>query len=111
VQTWRRLAKQKVGLIGPCAIQRELHKVSTGKSIPSLSTIERVLRKRGLVAQSNQAKWYIFRNPCRWCLAACVLWTFRYLEDGPKVYAFHTLNWHTRDCTQTIASDKNYETV
>jgi hypothetical protein len=38
-------------------------------------------------------------------------WTCRYLEDGCKVYAFHTLNLHTRACAQTIATDKSSETV
>jgi hypothetical protein len=38
-------------------------------------------------------------------------WTCRYLEEGLKIYAFHTLNLHTRACTQTIATDKSYETV
>jgi hypothetical protein len=38
-------------------------------------------------------------------------WTCRYLEDGLKIYAFHALNLHTRACTQTIATDKSYETV
>jgi hypothetical protein len=38
-------------------------------------------------------------------------WTCRYLEDGCKVYAFHTLNLHTRACAQTIAADKSSQTV
>jgi hypothetical protein len=38
-------------------------------------------------------------------------WTCRYLEEGPKIYAFHTLNMRTRAWTQTIATDKSYETV
>jgi hypothetical protein len=38
-------------------------------------------------------------------------WTCRYLEDGLKIYAFHTLNLRTRTLSQTIALDKRYETV
>jgi hypothetical protein len=38
-------------------------------------------------------------------------WTCRYLEDGPQVYAFHTLNLRTRACAQTIATDKSGQTV
>jgi len=35
----------------------------------------------------------------------------RCLEGGAKVYAFHTLNLHTRACAQTIAADKTTATV
>ncbi len=113
VQTRRRLIKQKVGLIGARAIRRELRKVSGDKSLPSLSTIKRVLRKRGLIAQPNQAKRVYFPKPLQVVSGSlhALDWTCRYLEDGPKIYAFHTLNLRTRACTQTIASDKSYETV
>jgi hypothetical protein len=113
VQTRRRLVKQKVGLIGARAIRRELRKVSGEKSLPSLSTIKRVLRQRGLMAQPTQAKRVYFPKPLQMVSGSlhALDWTCRYLEEGPKLYAFHTLNLHTRACTQTIASDKSYETV
>ncbi len=113
VQTRRRLVKQKVGLIGARAIRCELRKVSTDKLLPSLSTIKRVLRKRGLIAQPSQAKQVYFPKPLQVVSGSlhALDWTCRYLEDGPKIYAFHTLNLHTRACTQTIATDKSYETV
>ena len=38
-------------------------------------------------------------------------WTCRFLENGPQVYAFHTLNLRTRACAQTIATDKRTTTV
>lgn len=38
-------------------------------------------------------------------------WTCRYLEGGAKVYAFHTLDLHTRAGCQTIAADKTTATV
>ena len=113
VQTRRRLVKQKVGLIGARAIRREVRKVSGDKSLPSLSTIKRVLRQRGLLAQPHQTKRVYFPKPLQVVSGSlhALDWTCRYLEDGPKIYAFHTLNLHTRACTQTIATDKNYETV
>ena len=113
VQTRRRLVKQKVGLIGARAIRREVRKVSGDKSLPSLSTIKRVLRKRGLFPKPNQAKRVYFPKPLQVVSGSlhALDWTCRYLEDGPKIYAFHTLNLHTRACTQTIATDKSYETV
>jgi hypothetical protein len=113
VQTRRRLAKQKIGLIGARAIRRELRKVSGDKSLPALSTIKRVLRKRGLIAKPSQPKRVYFPKPLQVLSGRlqALDWTCRYLEDGLKIYAFHTLNLHTRACTQTIATDKSYETV
>ena len=113
VQTRRRLVKQKVGLIGARAIRRELRKVMGCKSLPSLSTIKRVLRQRGLIPKPNQPRPAYFPKPLQVVSGSlhALDWTCRYLEDGPKLYAFHTLNMHTRACTQTIATDKSYETV
>jgi len=113
VQTRRRLVKQKVGLIGARAIRRELRKVSGDTFLPSLSTIKRVLRRRGLIAKPNQATRAYFPKPLQVVSGRlhALDWTCRYLEEGLKIYAFHTLNLHTRACTQTIATDKSYETV
>ncbi len=113
VKTRRRLVKQKVGLIGARAIRRELHKVSRGKALPSLSTIKRVMHRRGLIAKTSQATRAYFPKPLQVVSGRlhALDWTCRYLEDGLKIYAFHTLNLHTRACTQTIATDKSYETV
>ena len=113
VQTRRRLVKQKVGLIGARAIRRELRKARLSKELPSRSTIKRVLRRRGLIARSSQATRVYFPKPLHAMsgILHALDWTCRYLEDGPKIYAFHTLNLHTRTCAQTIATDKSYETV
>lgn len=112
VQTRRRLVKPKVGLIGARAIRRELRKV-LGKPTPSLTTIKRVLRTHGLVTTPTETPRPYFPKPLtaiRGTLHA-LDWTCRYLEDGPRVYAFHTLNLRTRACTQTIAADKSGTTV
>jgi len=113
VQTRRRLVKQKVGLIGARAIRRELRKVNGDTSLPSLSTIQRVLCQRGLIARAKPPKRVYFPKPLQVVSGSlqALDWTCRYLEEGPKIYAFHTLNLHTRACTQTIARDKSYETV
>jgi len=113
VQTRRRLVKQKVGLIGARAIRRELRKAKLAEELPSLSTIKRVLHLRGLIATPSQAARAYFPKPLNAVSGTlhALDWTCRYLEDGPKIYAFHTLNLHTRACAQTIASDKSYETV
>ena len=113
VQTRRRLVKQKVGLIGARAIRGELRKVSGKTSLPSLSTIKRVLRRHGMIARPSQSTRAYFPRPLRVLSGKlhALDWTCRYLENGPKIYAFHTLNLHTRTCAQTIATDKSYETV
>jgi len=113
VQTRRRLVKQKVGLIGGRAIRRELRKVTGDKSLPSLSTIKRVLRQCGLIPKLIQPRRTYFPKPLQVVSGRlqALDWTCRYLEDGLKLYAFHTLNLHTRACTQTIATDKSYKTV
>ena len=112
IQTRRRLVKQQVGLIGPRAIQRELRKI-LGKQTPSLATIKRVLQKHELVSTSTEEVPAYFPKPLKTVegILHAMDWTCRYLEEGPKVYAFHTLNLHTRACTQTIAADKSGETV
>jgi putative transposase len=112
-QTRRRLVKQKVGLIGPRAILRELRKLRLGRHLPSLTTIKRVLRARDLVHTGDDAPPAYFPAP-RVVLSSTLHaldWTCRYLEGGPKVYAFHTLNLRTRACHQTVAGDKTSATA
>jgi len=113
VQTRRRLVKQKVGLIGPRAIRRELGKLRLGRHLPSLTTIKRVLQARHLVPTGDDTSPAYFPAP-RAVLSGtldAVDWTCRYLEDGPKAYAFHTLNLRTRACSQSITSDKSSATA
>ena len=112
VRTRRRLVKQKVGLRGARAIRRELRK-ELGKQTPSLTTINRVLQKRHMVATPSEEAPAYFPKPLMTIngILHASDWTCRYLEDGPKVYAFHTLNLRTRACAQTIAADKSSDTV
>src|SRR3972149_4820930 len=97
VQTRRRLVKQKVGLRGARAIRHELRKV-LDKRTPSLTTINRVLQKRHLVSIPSEASPAYFPKPLMTIdgILHALDWTCRYLEDGFKVYAFHTLNLRTR---------------
>jgi transposase len=48
VRTRRRLERERVGLIGPRAIRRELRSLRLGQRLPSLATIKRVLKAEGL---------------------------------------------------------------
>jgi putative transposase len=112
VQTRRRLVKQKVGLIGARAIRRELRKVLRQR-IPSLATIKRVLHTHDLIPTPTEASLAYCPKPLTTVDGTlhALDWTCRYLEEGPKVYAFHTLNLRTRACAQTIATDKSSDTV
>lgn len=112
VQARHRLAKQRVGLLGPRAIRHELRKV-LGKQAPALATIKRVLHRHNLVPTPTTASPAYFPKPLRTVEGTlhAMDWTCRYLEEGPKVYAFHTLNLRTRACAQTIAADKSSDTV
>lgn len=113
VQTRRRLVKQPVGLIGARAIRRELRQLGLGRQLPSLTTIKRVLAAHALLPErANQPSAY-FPHPVTTLSGRlhAMDWTCRFLEDGPQVYAFHTLNLRTRACAQTIATDKRTTTV
>lgn len=114
VQIRRRFATQKAGLIGARAIRRELRK-TLGKQTPSLPTIKRVLQTQHLVSTALEAVPAYFPKPLTTVDGTrsvhALDWTCRYLDGGPKVYAFHTLNLRTRACAQTIATDKSSATV
>jgi hypothetical protein len=113
VQTRRWLAKQSVGLSGPRAIRGELRQLKLGRQLPSLTTIKRVLRAHGLVSAGTDPRPAYRPKPLTTItgILHALDWTCRYLENGPKVYAFHTLNLRTRACAQTIAADKSSPTV
>jgi len=113
VQTRRRLARQPVGLSGPRAIRRELRQLGLGKRAPSLATIKRVLHAQGLSTPAVEPVPAYCPAPQTTLsgILHAIDWICRYLEHGPKVDAFHTLNLRTRACSQTIASDKSSATL
>jgi putative transposase len=113
VRTRQRLERERVGLIGPRAIRRELRALGLGQHLPSLATIKRVLKAEGLTTSRPLAS-SAYRPLPLTQLSGCLQamdWTCRYLEGGAKVYAFHTLDLRTRACFQTIAADKTTATV
>ena len=109
VRTRQRLVRQRVGLIGPRAIQREFEQL--GGTVPSRTTIKRVLRQHGLIPTPPEPSYFPQPRAVLTDSLHALDWTCRYLEDGVKVYAFHTLNLRTRACAQTIAADKQGQTV
>ncbi len=109
VRTRRRLVRQRVGLIGPRAIQREFERL--GGVVPSLTTIKRVLQQHGEIPTAPPPSYFPRPRDVLDSVLHAIDWTCRYLEDGIKVYAFHSLNLRTRACVQTIAADKQGRTV
>lgn len=103
--------RRKVGLIGPRAIQRELR--GLGGDVPSRATIARVIRRAKLVSPPVHLPAGYFPAPRRVLSGTldALDWTCRYLDGGPKVYAFHVLALHSRACHQTITTDKTTPTV
>lgn len=111
-QTRRRLVRAKIGLSGPRAIQRELRDLRIPGPTPSLATIKRMLRRQRLVRPPRTRTAYC-PAPVHQLVGVVHAsdWTCRYLDGGAKVYAFHTLDLHTRACAQTIAAAKPIATV
>lgn len=113
VQARLRLLKRKVGLIGPKAIQQELRTAKLLRQIPSISTIRRILHDSGLIKKPRppQSVYYPQASPTDHYVLHAMDWTARYLEGGPKVFAFHTIDLQTRAIEQTISTDKTGLTV
>lgn len=113
VRTRRQLVKQPVGLIGARAIRRELRPLRLGRQLPSLTTIKRVLAASGLLKRPADPRPAYCPAPLTSLTGRlhALDWTCRFLENGPQVYAFHSLNLRTRACAQTIATDKRTSTV
>jgi putative transposase len=113
VQARRRLVNRKVGLIGAKAIQQELRTAQLLRRVPSLSTIRRILHEYGLIKTPRPAPQAYFPQPtptAHYVLHA-MDWTARYLEGGPKVFAFHTIDLQTHAIAQTLSTDKTALTV
>lgn len=80
VRTRQRLERERVGLIGPRAIRRELRALRLGRRLPSLATIKRVLKAEGLTT-SPPAETHAYRPLPLTQLPGCLQamdWTCRY---------------------------------
>jgi len=113
VQIRRRLERAKIGLIGIKAIQREWEWRYPKQSLPSPSIIYAILHEAGLLRPPHPQRAAYYPQPT--ATAQFVLqamdWTMRYLEGGPKVYAFHTVTIPDRAIHQTISTDKSSTTA
>lgn len=111
VRLRRQLQRQPIGLIGAPAIRQAWRREHLPSPIPSPATIKRILR--AVHMSGPPAKPAYFPAPqatARYTLQATD-WTERYLADGVKVYAFHTLDLTSRAAKQTISANKASATV
>ncbi len=113
VRLRRRLEHAKVGLVGVAAIQRAWERVYPKQPMPGKSTLYRILHKAGVLQPPRPACAAYYPQPT--ATAQFVLyamdWTLRYLEGGPKVYAFHTVTIPARMIHQTIRTNKSSPTA
>jgi len=109
----RRLEQAQVGLIGVTAIQRAWERIYPKQPIPAKSTLYRILHEAGVLRLPHPPEVAYYPQPTatpQFVLFA-LDWTLRYLEGGPKIYAFHTVTIPTRRLHQTISTDKKSTTA
>lgn len=113
VQIRRHLEHAKIGLIGIKAIQREWEWRYPQQLLPSPSTLYAILHEAGLLRPPRPQRAIYYPQPTattQFVLHA-MDWTMRYLEGGPKVYAFHTVTIPARAIHQTLSTDKSSATA
>lgn len=108
----RRLEHAKLGWIGAKAIQRNWEWLYPGRPCPSKSSIYAILHRTGVLRPPPKSVAYCPRPTAtpQFVLHA-MDWTQRYLDGGPKVYAFHTVTIPDRAIHQTISPDKRSTTA
>jgi hypothetical protein len=110
----RRLEHAKLGWIGAKAIQRAWQRRYPKQPCPSKSAIYTMLHRMGVLRPVRKPVAHL-ACPQPTATPQFVLhamdWTQRYLEGGPKVYAFHTVTIPDRAIHQTISSDKRSSTA
>jgi len=108
----RQLEHAKLGWIGAKAIQRAWKRRYPGQRCPGKSSIYTMLHRAGVLRPTPHRVAYCPRPTAtpQFVLHA-MDWTQRYLEGGPKVYAFHTVMIPDRALYQTISPDKRSTTA
>jgi putative transposase len=114
VRARRRLERSPVGLIGPNWVRRQLQQWRV-HPLPSRATIARILHQRGLTLGSatppqSQAYYPHPRSATHFRLHA-MDWTCRYLPGGKKAFAFHTVDYASRNLHQDIFGDKTAQSA
>lgn len=112
VRIRRRLEHAKLGWIGAKAIQRAWQRRYPSQPCPGKSSIYTMLHRTGVLRPSHKPVAYC---PQPTATSQFVLhamdWTQRYLDGGPKVYAFHTVTIPDRAIHQTISPNKRRATA
>lgn len=110
----RRLQTETVGLVGAKAIRRELKRRRLVTQVPSLSTINRLLKAHGLIGSATAAgaeSFYPWVKTELEVVCHSLDWMLRYITGGEKVFIFHTIDMKTHALAQTLAGDKSTEAV
>jgi transposase InsO family protein len=74
-----------------------------------VATIKRILKEAGLIQAAHPPPKEVFYpapRPTPLYVLHAMDWTARYLEGGPKIFAFHTIDVQTRALHQSIRTDK-----
>jgi transposase len=114
VRIRRRLEHAQVGLIGVKAIQRKWERIYPHQPpMPGKSTLYTILHEAGVLQTARPRRVAYYPQPTATAQFALQVmdWTLRYLEGGPKVYAFHTVTIPARAVHQTISADKSSPTA
>lgn len=110
----KRLQKETVGLVGAKAIRRELKRRRLVTPLPSLSTINRLLKAHGLIAtrtSDTEEKFYPWVRTDGKLVFHSLDWMLRYITGGEKVFIFHTLDMTTHALAQTLSGEKSTAAV
>lgn len=113
VRIRRRLERAKVGLIGVKAIQRAWERVYRQQPIPGKSTLYTILHESGVLREPRLmcAAYYPQPTATAQFVLQAMDWTLRYLDGGPKVYAFHTVTIPAHTIHQSISTNKSSPTA
>ena len=114
VRAYRRVQKRPWGLRGVSAVRRDLRVTFRLQPTPSISTIKRVLREKGIFKRrpaSKREPFYPKPRPTRSYTIHAMDWTERFLRGGKKIFAFHTFDLETRGCWESIFADQSAASV
>jgi putative transposase len=113
VKVRRSFARSGVGLVGARAVQQEIRRRRLLRRVPAVATISRWLKAAGLIqtVALPPPQVYYPQPVTQPRVLHAMDWIARYIEGGPKVFVFHTVEWQTRSLTQTLTADKTVASV
>jgi hypothetical protein len=108
------LERRRVGLLGAHAVRQEIIRQRLLRTVPSLTTTKRWLKKAGLTHTDPPQPVKVYCPQPDWMpdlVLHAMDWLARYLEGGEKLFVFHSVDAQTRALAQTISRDKTVATV